>query len=120
MDCDDGEFGPHLAAIRASVLAGFRFLRLPEYGDVLALYAFREDRGAMDTYLARGPDDATAARYRLDDLDRVDPPALWHRHGCVADVVTALLELPPHGFALAPRIATVPPSQLWTPRMAWS
>jgi hypothetical protein len=116
----DAVLAPHLDAIRASVHAGFVFWHLPESGNMLALSGFRATHGAMDTYLARGPDDAFAARYRLDDLECPNPPVLWQQHGTVAEVVTALLALPAHGTPGAPALARRAPSELWTPGTNWS
>ncbi|WP_243789916.1 hypothetical protein [Saccharopolyspora gloriosae] len=110
----ESSFLPHLAAIRASVRAGFRFQHLPSRDEVLAVYGFRASRGAMDTYVAHDRHDATAARYRLDELDQSSPKPLWERHGTVADVVYELLELPPHGTRGAPD-RTGRAGTLWLP-----
>ncbi|GAB2659817.1 hypothetical protein GCM10027271_18150 [Saccharopolyspora gloriosae] len=110
----ESSFLPHLAAIRASVRAGFRFQHVPSRGEVLSVHGFRASHGAMDTYVAHDRHDATAARYRLADLDRGTPQPLWQRHGNVADVVTELLELPPHGAPGAPG-RTGSASALWLP-----
>src|SRR2546421_447181 len=104
---------PHLEAIQASVRAGFRFRHLPGFDNVLAVQGFRVACGAMDVYLARAPDDSLAARFRIDDLEFGSPPALWHRNGAVADVVTELLELPAHGTPGAPNTARSPATDLW-------
>lgn len=110
----DSSFLPHLAAIRASVRAGFRFRHLPSRDEVLAVHGFRASHGAMDTYVAHDRHDATAARYRLGDLDQGSPKPLWERHGSVADVVAELLGLPPHGTRGAPG-HTASASALWLP-----
>ncbi|MCX2733299.1 hypothetical protein OOZ19_23905 [Saccharopolyspora sp. NFXS83] len=110
----ESSYLPHLAAIRASVCAGFRFQHLPSRDEVLAVYGFRASHGAMDTYVAHDRHDATAARYRLDDLDHGSPRPPWERHGNVADVVAELLELPPHGTRGAPG-RTGSTSELWLP-----
>ena len=111
----DATLRPHLDAIQASMRAGFRFRHLPGFDNVLAVQGFRVACGAMDVYLARAPDDSLAARFRIDDLEFGSPPALWHRHGAVADVVTALLELPAHGTPGAPNMARSPATDLWVP-----
>lgn len=108
---------PHLEAVRASVRAGFQFRHLPSPGNLLAVQGFRVRSGAMDMFLARSADDALAARFRLADLDGGGPPALWHQHGAVADVVSALVELPAHGTAGAPRLARARTSELWIPSL---
>ncbi|PKW13700.1 hypothetical protein A8926_1252 [Saccharopolyspora spinosa] len=69
----------------------------------------------MDMFMASAADDAIAARFRIEDLELGSPPAVWHRHGPVADVVPALLELPPHNSPGAPRLARSPVSELWLP-----
>ncbi|QUG99463.1 hypothetical protein HUO13_00380 [Saccharopolyspora erythraea] len=114
----NAELDPHLEAVRASVRAGFRFRHLPDADDVHALQGFRVLSGAMDVYLARAADDALAARYRLEDLQSPSPAALWHRQGTVAEVVTALLELPEHGTPKAPKLAHARPEGLWVPHRA--
>ncbi len=116
----EGLFRPHLEAIRASVRAGFRFLHLPDPSKVLAVQGFRVAHGAMDVYLTRSTDDALAARFRLEDLEYGSPPALWHRHGAVAGVVTALLKLPAHGTPGAPSLARSSAADLWIPGSALS
>ncbi|GDY33965.1 hypothetical protein [Gandjariella thermophila] len=116
----DPTLTPHLDAIRSSVAAGFSFWHLPAPRNVLGIYGFHSAHGAMDIYLARAANDALAARYRLDDLERPNPPVLWHQRGVVADVVRALLDLPPHGTPGAPTLIHLPPSELWTPASTWS
>ncbi|MCI2423466.1 hypothetical protein MOQ72_39250 [Saccharopolyspora sp. K220] len=106
---------PHLDALRASVQAGFRFLHLPSVGNVLAVQGMRVSHGAMDMFQASAADDAIAARFRIEDLELGSPPAVWHKRGPVADVVPALLELPPHDSPGAPRLAGSPVSDLWLP-----
>ncbi|MGP4019077.1 hypothetical protein [Saccharopolyspora sp. 5N708] len=110
---------PHLDALRASVQAGFRFLHLPRFDDVLAVQGLRVSHGAMDMFRARSADDALAARFRIEDLERGSPPAVWHRYGSVADVVMELLGLPPHGAANAPSLARAR-LDLWVPGDALS
>lgn len=107
---------PHLRAVEASVRAGFRFSHLPDVDNLLAVQGFRVHHGAMDMFLARSAFDALAARVRVEDLDfHWSPPPLWHARGAVADVVTELLELPPHGSPGAPTLAGSRPSDLWIP-----
>ncbi|WP_235883520.1 hypothetical protein [Saccharopolyspora elongata] len=104
---------PHLDALRASVLAGFRFLHLPRFDDVLVLQGLRIAHGAMDMFRASSADDALAARFRVEDLESSSPQAVWHRYGPVAEAVRALLELPPHGSPGAPSLARS--RSLWLP-----
>ncbi|MGI8309670.1 hypothetical protein [Saccharopolyspora hattusasensis] len=106
---------PHLDVLRQSVQVGFRFLHLPRFDNVLAVQGLRVSHGAMDMFKASAADDAIAARFRVEDLELGSPPAVWHKHGRVDDVVTALLELPPHGALGAPRLARSPVSDLWVP-----
>ncbi|GAB2658155.1 hypothetical protein GCM10027271_16020 [Saccharopolyspora gloriosae] len=105
----DALFHSHLAAIRASVRAGFRFRHLPTgQEDEFVLQGFRVENGVMDTYLTYAADDAVAARYRVSDLELPDPPALWRRDGPVDEVVLALLALPAHGARGSPMAAGFP------------
>ncbi|WP_243790066.1 hypothetical protein [Saccharopolyspora gloriosae] len=98
-----------MAAIRASVHAGFRFRHLPTgREDEFVLQGFRVENGVMDTFLTYAADDAVAARYRVADLELPDPPALWRRDGPVDEVVLALLALPAHGARGSPMAAGFP------------
>ncbi|MGW5644861.1 hypothetical protein ACWEV3_34725 [Saccharopolyspora sp. NPDC003752] len=105
-----------IEAVEASARAGFRFRHLPTLDNLLAVQGIRVSAGAMDMYMAEAPGKAIGARFRIEDLelDRT-PPALWHRHGPVPDVVFGLLELPPHGSPGAPTLARSCPSGLWVP-----
>jgi hypothetical protein len=78
---------PHLAALRASVRAGFRFRfrHLPRFDDVLVVQGHRVSHGAMDMFRASSADDTIAARFRVEDLETRSAPTVWHRHGPVAD-----------------------------------
>jgi hypothetical protein len=104
---------PHLDALQASVRAGFRFLHLPRFDNVLVVQGFRVGCGAMDMFRASSAEEAIAARFRVEDLETGSPPALWHLYGPVADVVYALLELPLHGTPGAPALARS--RALWIP-----
>lgn len=106
---------PHIEAIEASVRAGFGFRYLPAFPRMLAIQGFRRRSGAMDMYMTHGHDSALAARFRLEDLDKPNPSALWHRHGDVAEVVNELLELPEHGTFGTPVLARALISDLWVP-----
>lgn len=115
---DEFRFKPHLEAIRTSMRAGFRFRHLPSAENVTALQAFRVSPPIIDMYLVRDAEDAFAARMRLDDLDSPDPPALWHEHGSVEDVVMQLLELPPSSAGPPLLVTARRPSDwsgLWVP-----
>ncbi|SFA84255.1 hypothetical protein SAMN05216266_101785 [Amycolatopsis marina] len=94
------EFAPHLAALRRCVDAGFQFQQLPE-----GLSGTRTRLATIEVLLVRDTHDCVAARYRLDDLERPRPHALWSAMGTVAEVVNGLLSLPPHGEPGAPRLA---------------
>ena len=109
---------PHMQAIEASLRVGFQFRHLPTLDNLLAVQGIRVASGAMDIFMASSATDALAARFRVEDLERGTPPALWHRHGSVAEVVFKLLELPPHGTAGAPVLAAAPISDLWVPPSA--
>lgn len=109
------EEAPHIAAIKSSVLAGFRFLHL-RAGDgaaVTAIHAERRRNGAVDSFTVQHMTEAIASRFRLDEYPCGDP--LWQEHGTVADVVTALLNLPPHGAPGAPTLTRRTSSSLWLP-----
>lgn len=110
------EEAPHIAAIRRSVRAGFRFLHLrdPDSGAVEAIHAHRWTRQAVvETYTFRGIAEAVGARFRAEDYPNGNP--LWETNGTVAEVITALLELPPHGSPAAPVLAGRASSSLWLP-----
>ncbi|GDY30474.1 hypothetical protein [Gandjariella thermophila] len=110
------EEAPHIAAIERSMDAGFTFLnfRGPNGGAVEAIYAERwTPQGAVETYVLRGMTEAIAARFRAEDYPEGDP--LWETSGTVADVITALLDLPPHGTPGAPVVARRASSALWLP-----
>ena len=72
--------------------------------------------GGIGTFHADSATDALAARVRIDDLDfHTSPQALWDTRGTVADVLTDLLALPPHGTTAAPTAATTRLPDLWLP-----
>lgn len=91
-----------LAAIRRSVDAGFRFLRLSDAGgeEILAIHPERFRGSVVDTYTMRAMTEGIGARFRVEDYPYGDP--LWQHHGPVDDVVTALMALPPPGTPGAP------------------
>jgi hypothetical protein len=103
------EFAPHLTALRRCVGAGFQFQQFPE-----GISGARTRAGVIEVLLVRDTTDCVAARYRLDDLERPRPPALWSMAGSVAEVVDGLLGLPVHGEPGAPNLARS--SGLWLPR----
>lgn len=109
------EEAPHINAIRRSVAAGFQFLHLreAESGVVTAIHAQRLRSDVIETYTFRHMHEGVAARFRAADYPRSDP--LWQRHGTVEAVITALLELPPHGALGAPTTARSASSALWLP-----
>lgn len=100
----DALFQPHLDAIRASVREGFRFRHLRGADGEMVLQGFRVANGAMDVFLAYAPEDSVAARYRVEDLEEPEPPALWRRNGTVEAVVLELLALPAHGARGSPSV----------------
>lgn len=107
---------PHIAAIERSMNVGFQFvnLRAPDGGAVEAIYAERwTPQGAVETYTLRGMTEAIAARFLAEDYPEGDP--LWETTGTVAEVITALLELPAHGAPGAPSTARHASSSLWVP-----
>lgn len=106
---------PHIAAIRRSVNAGFRFLHLSDADgrEILAIHAERFRGSVVDTYTVRAMNEAIGARFRADDYPDGDP--MWQRHGPVDDVVTALMALPPHGAPGAPNRTLRRSSGLWLP-----
>lgn len=106
---------PHIAAIRHSKAAGFRFLHLPDSTGqaIIAIHAERRHGEAVETYTIRSMTEALAARFRIEDYPSGDP--LWQEHGTVADVITALLTLPPPGSPGAPYRTRRASSALWLP-----
>src|SRR5699024_4012375 len=106
---------PHIAAIRRSKAAGFRFLHLPDSSGqtLIAIHAERRHGEVVDTETIRSRTEALAARFRTEDYPSGDP--LWQEHGMAADVITALLALPPHGTPGAPKLARPASSALWLP-----
>ncbi|MFI0465220.1 hypothetical protein ACH347_14185 [Saccharopolyspora sp. 5N102] len=103
-----------IAAIEASMRAGFRFRHLPTIDNLLALQGIRISSGVIDVYLTEAPHIASAARFRVEDIESgVAPPSLWYRNGTVEEVVRALLDLPPHGSPGAPNLARS--RSLWLP-----
>ncbi|MQA07492.1 MAG: hypothetical protein GEU98_02880 [Pseudonocardiaceae bacterium] len=108
---------PHIAAIVRSKDAGFRFLHVRDKHSVIAIHAERWRFGAVDAYTVRAPSEAMAARFRAEDYGRGDP--LWQVTGTVAEVITELLGLPPHGAPGAPTRARPAPSELWIPGGSW-
>jgi hypothetical protein len=110
------EEAPHIAAIQRSVNAGFRFvhLRAPDSGVVEVIHAERWScQGVVETYAFRDTTEALGARFRCEDYPYGDP--LWEISGSVAEVIRALLELPPHGAPGAPVLARRASSSLWLP-----
>ncbi|WP_116044464.1 hypothetical protein [Amycolatopsis palatopharyngis] len=103
------DFAPHLVALRHAVAAGFQFQQLAE-----GLSGARMRAGTIEVLLVRDTTDCVAARYRLDDLERPGPCALWSAGGTVAEIVDRLLGLPQHGESGAPSLARS--SGLWLPR----
>ncbi|GAA4835868.1 hypothetical protein GCM10025787_14710 [Saccharopolyspora rosea] len=107
---------PHLEALAEAVRAGFRFLHLPSWDDVLAIQGMRVADGAMDVFLSYSATDALAARVAVENLDfHASPLSLWEQRGAVADVLTELLALPPHGAPGAPVLVTGRVRDLWLP-----
>ncbi|OLT47585.1 hypothetical protein BJF85_15605 [Saccharomonospora sp. CUA-673] len=106
---------PHLEAIKRSAEAGFRFLHVREAagGAVTAIHAERKHRGVVETFLLQDVSDAVAARFRSEDYPSGDP--VWQEHGTVADVIAALLSLPPPGAPGAPTRKRRVSRSLWMP-----
>ncbi|WP_406690714.1 hypothetical protein REH65_00265 [Saccharopolyspora sp. ID03-671] len=106
---------PHIAAIRRSVNAGFRFLHLSDADgrEILAIHAERFRSGVVDTYTVRAMNEALGARFRAEDYPHGDP--LWQHHGPVDDVVTTLMALPTPGTPGAPNRTLRRSSGLWLP-----
>ncbi|MBK1788233.1 hypothetical protein [Prauserella cavernicola] len=67
----------------------------------------------VETYAFQDMTEAVAARFRAGAYPSGDP--VWQEHGTVADVIAALLELPPHGAPGAPTTTRRAPSSLWLP-----
>ncbi|MBE9372977.1 hypothetical protein IQ251_00810 [Saccharopolyspora sp. HNM0983] len=108
------EQAPHIAAIRHSVLAGFRFLHLRDTSQqIIAINAERVRGGTVETFTIRAMHEALAGRFRTDDYPAGDP--VWQQHGTAADVITALLDLPPPDSPQAPTRTLRRPSGLWLP-----
>lgn len=113
----DHEHADGIAAIERSLNAGFSFIHHTD-GDreIAAISAERRNHttGVIDIYNTRGPAEAVAARYRLDDYPGGAP--LWKKTGAVAEVIDELLMLPAPGragTALLPRRRSA--SSLWLP-----
>lgn len=105
---------PHLAAIERSRQAGFRFLRLPDNaGNDAVIHAGRQLGAVVERYTIQDMTRAIAARFRVEDYPTGDP--VWQEHGTVHDVITALLDLPPHGTPGAPVLTRRTSSSLWLP-----
>ncbi|GAA2801978.1 hypothetical protein [Saccharopolyspora taberi] len=106
---------PHLAALRRGVEAGFRFRHFRDPGgEVAVIYAERWcSYGVVENCTLRAMTEAVAARFRIEDHPGGDP--LWQATGSVAEVLTALLDLPPHGHPGAPTSPRRPSSALWLP-----
>lgn len=110
---------PHLAAIQASVSAGFRFANLADQGqrgELIAIYAERWHAGVVDTYAVMDETEAWGARFRAEDYREGGDNPLWHIAGTTAEVITQLLGLPQPGSPGAPLRAFRTPSELWLPR----
>lgn len=110
-----GWLRPHIEAIEDSRRAGFRFLFLPNPENPVMLQAIHNAHGAANFYTACSASDAVAARFRLEDLEDQRPQPLWRAYGSVTDVVTELLQLPPHGSKGAPSLALPVSGELWVP-----
>ncbi|MBB5154935.1 hypothetical protein [Saccharopolyspora phatthalungensis] len=106
---------PHIAALQRAVEAGFKFMHLRDgHGELAAIYAERRcGYGVVENITLRGMDEAVAARFRVEDYPHGDP--LWREHGTVEEVITAVLELPPHGSPGAPNSTHRRGSGLWVP-----
>ncbi|WP_190823488.1 hypothetical protein [Saccharopolyspora pogona] len=103
------EEAPHIAALLLAVDARFQFLHFSE-----AIYAERWcSSGVVETIALRGMSEAVAARIRVEDYPHGDP--LWQEIGTVAEVIDALLALPPHGHPGAPMLARHASSSLLLP-----
>jgi hypothetical protein len=101
-----------LDRVRDLVRAGFTGTPLcDESGEFVAVQAVRVRSGHIETVLIYGEHDAIAARCR----DELRPAVLWHQAGSTADVIAALLELPPPDARDAPTLARSMPSELWIP-----
>ncbi|MGB3442684.1 MAG: hypothetical protein WBA97_28405 [Actinophytocola sp.] len=106
-------------ALRALTARRFRPIQLPD----LMMFTFGHDEPFMDVVLARGEDDATAYRSRVDESDvRFDAMApenvVWWRNGDLPAVVDELLDLPRPDDPKAPRLMVSTPSSLWVPPSA--
>lgn len=107
---------PHLAALQRGIRAGFRFLHLPTWDDLLAIQGMRVRGESMEVFLSRSATDAVAARVLIEDMDfHSSTPVLWEARGTVADVFTELLDLPPHGAPNAPTLAKSRACDFWLP-----
>lgn len=104
-----------IAAIARARDAGFRFLHMRDGIGITAIHAERlGSGGVVETVTLRARTEAVAARYRGEDYDRGGDP-LWQRTCTVADVITALLDLPTHGRTGAPTRSRAASSALWLP-----
>lgn len=104
---------PEVRRLLHLVDAGWTFLEpFTANGQVMQVQAYRPWPGGwIDVIRVRATTDAAGAR-----SDGGDPARLvWSRDGGVDEVVTALLELPAPGAALAPRLAKGTAPRLWVP-----
>ncbi|MGI8311705.1 hypothetical protein [Saccharopolyspora hattusasensis] len=97
---------PHIAVIRRSMDAGFRFRYLPEPGSqgLAAIFAERRYGGVVENYAIRDTDEAVAARFRAEDYPNGN--TIWRTNGTVEEVITALLELSAPDTSGAPSLPT--------------
>lgn len=122
---------PHMVAMLASIVVGYRFHYLGHDGSPLSgadvatafttgadrialIYAFRPRGTVVDTYRTYDRHTAMGERYRASEFHQEGARPLWSAQGSVADVVAHLLSLPDDDQRGAPR-RTCAGNELWLP-----
>ncbi|SHG99561.1 hypothetical protein [Streptoalloteichus hindustanus] len=108
---------PELAHLIALRNGGWRFLPpVVRDGRPVEVDGFREwPGGDRDMIGVRSPSEVLGLRVTGDE-----PPGLvWEHTGSLAEVVRALLTLPPPGTRTAPRLVVAAGPPLWTPDLAF-
>ncbi|MGW5741604.1 hypothetical protein [Amycolatopsis sp. NPDC003861] len=102
---------PHVEALALAVSSKFKDVSPPNSEIMLLL---RQRLSVVEEIQVTHMTSAMAARWRAvdyyDEKNVADP--LWYESGTVADVITALLDLPDDGEPGAPTRALVAPSDL--------
>ncbi|MFE0021887.1 hypothetical protein [Amycolatopsis sp. NPDC059021] len=105
---------PHVEALARLVLGGFKQVQKP---GAEGLHYERRRGAVIDMVSVERMEGALAARWLISDYFDGDSTAepLWHKVGTVAEVVRALLALPPDGAPGAPTLPVPRSSDLLIP-----